>query len=46
MLLDFLPRLVGNIGVEDVTNATYDGIYDAPVNSIHTPLVIAVYPHI
>jgi hypothetical protein len=28
---------------EDVTNATYDEIYDATNNTIHTPLIIAVY---
>ncbi len=31
------------VGGEDVTNATYDEIYDATNNSIHTPLIIAVY---
>ena len=31
------------VGGEDTTNATWDEVYDATNNTIHTPLIIAVY---
>jgi hypothetical protein len=31
------------VGGEDVTNATWDEVYDATLNTIHTPVIIAVY---
>jgi hypothetical protein len=31
------------VGGEDVTNSSWDEIYDSSVNTIHTPLIIAVY---
>ncbi len=30
------------VGGEDVTNCSWDEIYDSSVNTIHTPLIIAV----
>jgi len=31
------------VGGEDVTNASWDEVYDATLNTIHTPVIIAVY---
>ncbi len=31
------------VGGEDVTNSSWDEIYDTTVNAMHTPLIIAVY---
>ena len=31
------------IGGDDTTNASWDEVYDSTVNTIHTPLIIAVY---